>query len=82
VVVAASTLAVVALLAPLRRRVQRVVDRRFDRARYDAERTPAAFSDRLYREVDMAAVAAYFNDTVRTAIAPSSIGVWLRMVER
>ena len=82
VVVAASTLAVAALFAPLRRRVQRVVDRRFDRARYDAERTSAAFSDRLRNEVDLAAVAADFRDTVRTAIAPSSVGVWLRVGER
>ena len=81
-VVAASTLAVAALFAPLRRRVQRVVDRRFDRARYDAERTSAAFSDRLRNEVDLAAVAADFRDTVRTAIAPSSVGVWLRVGER
>jgi hypothetical protein len=58
------------------------VDRRFDRARYDADRTSAAFSDRLRNEVDLAAVAADFRETVRNAIAPSSVGVWLRVGER
>jgi hypothetical protein len=78
VAVAASTLVVAALFTPLRRRVQRVVDRRFDRARYDAERTTAAFSGRLRNEVDLAIVAADLDSTVRASIAPSNVGVWLR----
>ena len=82
IAVAASTLAVAALFTPLRRRVQRVVDRRFDRARYDAEQTTAAFSERLRNEVDLAAVAADLDDTVRASISPSSVGVWLRAGER
>jgi hypothetical protein len=82
VVVAASTLVVAALFTPLRRRVQRVVDRRFDRARYDAERTATSFAERLRNEVDLATVAADLNETVRAAIAPSSVGVWLRAGER
>ena len=77
VAVAASTLVVAALFTPVRRRVQRVVDRRFDRARYDAERTTAAFSERLRNEVDLAAVAADLDQTVRAAIAPTSVNVWL-----
>ncbi len=80
--VAASTLVVAALFTPVRRRVQRVVDRRFDRARYDAERTTSAFSERLRNEVDLAAVAADLDDTVRAAIAPSRVGVWLRAGRR
>lgn len=76
--VAGSTLLAAALFTPLRRRVQRTVDRRFDRARYDAERTTAAFSDRLRDEVDLAALAAELDETVRRAMAPTTVGLWLR----
>ena len=82
VAVAASTLAVAALFTPLRRRVRRVVDHRFDRARYDAERTTAAFSERLRNEIDIATVMVDLDSTVRAAIAPRSVGVWLRADRR
>jgi len=78
IAVAASTLIVFALFQPLRRRVQRAVDHRFDRARFDAERTTTAFSERLREEVDLATVTTDLNGTVRSAISPSSVGVWLR----
>jgi hypothetical protein len=78
VVVAASTLAVAALFTPLRRRVQRVVDRRFDRARVDAEQTAAAFSERLRDEIDIASVNANLSATVRAALSPSTVDMWLR----
>jgi len=78
VVVAASTLVVAALFTPVRRRVQSIVDRRFDRARVDGERTSAAFSARLRDEVDIAAVTADLDGTVRSALRPASLGLWLR----
>ena len=76
--VAASTLVVAALFTPIRQRVKQVVDRRFDRARYDAEGMTIAFSDRLRNEVDIAAVSRDLDTTIRTAIAPATLTLWLR----
>jgi hypothetical protein len=78
--IAASTLIVAALFQPLRRRVQRAVDRRFDRATYDAQRTVAAFAERLRDEVDLDAVAADLEQTVADAVKPTSFELWLRPV--
>ena len=76
--VAASTLVVAALFQPLRRRVQSAVDRRFNRARYDAEQTVAGFSARLREEVDIATIVADLNGTVLNAVHPASSGLWIR----
>ncbi len=76
--VAASTLVVAALFQPLRRRVQVLVDRRFHRARYDAERTTSAFSERLRDQVDLAAVRTDLMTAVATSLRPSSSALWLR----
>jgi hypothetical protein len=76
--VAASTLVVAALFQPLRRRVQTVVDRRFHRARYDAERTTSAFSERLRDQVDLAAVRSDLMTAVAGSLGPSSSALWLR----
>jgi hypothetical protein len=62
----------------LRRRVQRVVDRRFNRARYDAEVTVAAFSARLKDAVDLAAVRADLLDVVNRSLEPAHVSVWVR----
>lgn len=78
IAVAASTLAVFALFQPVRRRVQHIVDRRFDRSRYDAERTAGAFADRLRHEVDMETVTADLAATTAFAVAPTSLSIWLR----
>jgi hypothetical protein len=76
--VAGSTLLVFSLFAPIRRRVQRLVDRRFNRSRYDAERTVAAFASRLRDEVDLEQLRAEILATVSTAVEPSSVSLWLR----
>jgi hypothetical protein len=78
IAVALSTLVVAALFQPLRVRVQRIVDGRFDRARYDAERTTTEFSERLRDQVDLPTVAEELDRTVRHAISPASVGLWLR----
>ena len=78
VAVAASTLVVAALFQPLRRRVQSVVDRRFNRSRYDAERTVAAFGERLRDQVDLASLSGEIAGVVDSTLHPSQIGVWLR----
>ncbi len=80
--VAGSTLLAAALFTPVRRRVQRIVDRRFDRARYDGDRTASAFSVRMRDATDLLAVTTDLDATVRRAIAPSHLGLWLRGSDR
>ena len=82
IAVAASTLVAFALFQPLRRRVQSAVDRRFDRAHYDAQRTVAEFSGRLRDEVDLVALRGDLDTTIRDAISPRSFGIWLRESKR
>jgi hypothetical protein len=81
VAVAASTLVVAALFQPLRRRVQSVVDRRFNRSRYDADRTVATFAGQLRDEVDLANLHAEVRQVVVATVAPVSVGVWIRKPE-
>ena len=76
--VAASTLAAAALFTPLRRYTQRIVDRRFNRAHYDAEATVAAFSSALRDEVDLVTVQTDLIDVVLRSMQPSHVSVWLR----
>ncbi len=77
VAVAAATLAAAALFNPLRRRVQHRVDRRFNRARYDADNTVTAFAARLQDATDPDAVRSDLISTVHHALEPSQIRLWL-----
>ena len=77
VAVAASTLAAAALFNPLRQRVQQVVDRRFNRARYDADQTVAAFAARLKDTVDLHSVQDDLASVVGHALEPAHISVWI-----
>jgi hypothetical protein len=77
VAVAASTLAAAALFDPLRRRVQQVVDRRFNRARYDADQTIAAFAARLKETVDLHTVRDDLATVVDQALEPAHVSVWI-----
>jgi hypothetical protein len=77
VAVAVSTLAAAALFNPLRRRVQRAVDRRFNRARYDADQTVAAFAIRLKDTVELGSVRDDLARTAYQALEPVHVSVWL-----
>jgi hypothetical protein len=75
--VAVATLAIAALFNPLRRRVQRAVDRRFNRSRYDAETLVAAFTTRLRHTIDLDAVRSDLAGAVQDAFQPAHVSVWL-----
>jgi hypothetical protein len=77
VAVAAATLAAAGLFAPLRRRVQRLVDRRFNRAGYDAGMTTAAFAARLKDAVDLDTIRDDLASVVQAALEPAHVSVWL-----
>jgi hypothetical protein len=77
VAVAAATLASAALFNPLRRRVQKAVDRRFNRARYDADAAITAFAAQLRDAVDLDAVRADLLGAVHAALEPAHVSVWI-----
>jgi hypothetical protein len=77
VAVAAATLAAAALFSPLRRRVQHAVDRRFNRARYNADQMVSEFAARLKDAVDLDSVQDDLTGVVHQALEPAHVSVWI-----